>query len=131
MKTTTIPERTPAQRMALAGAIAFGAAPVAFGLFRYASTGWDLRLFWMALIATVFAAGVLASAIGKRRNRRMALVQSAVIVVVGALLAWFTGYSLGVTEGPGAGMVAAVFGLCLGISSECVVFSRVTPGHAA
>lgn len=131
MSTTTIPERTPAQRMALAGAVAFGAAPVTYGLFRYASTGWDLRLFWMALVATVFAGGVLASAIGKRRSRHIALVQSAVIVVVGALLAWFTGYSLGVTEGPGAGMVGAVLGLCLGVASECVVFSRVTPGHVA
>lgn len=131
MNTTTIPERTPTQRMALTGAIVFGAAPVAFGLFRYASTGWDLRLFWMALVATVFAGGVLASAIGKRRSRRTALVQSAVIAVVGALLAWFIGYSLGATEGPGAGMVAAMLGLSLGVASECIVFSRVTPGHAA
>lgn len=131
MSTTPIPERTSAQRIALAGAVVFGAAPVAFGLYRYTSTGWDLRMFWMALFATVFAAGVLASAIGKRRSRHMALVQSAVIVVVGALLAWFTGYSLGATEGPGGWMVSAVLGLCLGVASECIVFSRVTPGHAA
>lgn len=131
MNTKTIPQRTPAQRMALAGTVAFGASPVAFGLFRYVSTGGDLRLFWMALIATVFAAGVLASAIGRRRSRQTALVQSAVIAVVGALLAWFTGYSLGATEGPGAGMVAAAIGLSLGVASECLVFSRVTPGHAA
>jgi peptidoglycan/LPS O-acetylase OafA/YrhL len=125
MSTTPIPERTSAQRIALAGAVVFGAAPVAFGLFRYASTDWDLRMFWMALIATVFAAGVLASAIGKRRSRHQVLVQSAVIVVVGALLAWFTGYSLGATEGPGAWMVAAVLGLCLGIASELITFARV------
>lgn len=130
MNTIAIPERTLAQRIALTGAVAFGAAPVAFGLFRYASTGGDLRLFWMALVATIFAGGVLASAIGKRRSRHTALVQSAVIAVVGALLAWFTGYSLGATEGPGAAMFAAVFGLCLGVASECIVFSRVTPGHA-
>lgn len=131
MNTTTIPQRSAAQRLAFAGSVAFGAAPVAFGLFRYASTGWDLRLFWMALAATVFAGGVLASAIGRRRSRQTALVQSAVIAVVGTLLAWFIGYSLGATEGPGAGMVAAAIGLSLGVASECVVFSRVTPGHAA
>lgn len=129
MNTTSIPERTPAQRMALAGAVLFGAAPLVFGLFRYATTGWDLRMFWMALVASVFAAGVLASAIGKRRSRPMALFQSAVIAVVGALLAWGTGYLLGATEGPGAWMVSAVLGVCLGIASECIVFSRVTPGH--
>jgi peptidoglycan/LPS O-acetylase OafA/YrhL len=131
MNTTTIPERTPTQRMALVGAVAFGAAPVAFGLFRSASTGGDMRLFWMALVATIFAGGVLASAIGKRRSRHTALVQSAVIAVVGALLAWFTGYALRATEGPSAGMAAAVLGLCLGLASECVVFSRATPGHTA
>lgn len=131
MNTKTIPQRTPAQRLALVGTVAFGAAPVTFGLFRYASTGSDLRLFWMALVATVFAAGVLASAIGRRRSRQTALVQSAVIAVVGALLAWFTGFLIGATEGSGAGMVAASLGLSLGVASECVVFSRVTPGHAA
>jgi peptidoglycan/LPS O-acetylase OafA/YrhL len=131
MNTTTILARTTAQRIALAGAVAFGAAPAAVGLSRYASTGWDLRLFWMALVATVFAGGVLASAIGKRRSRRTALVQSAVIAVVGTLLAWFIGDSLGATEGPGAMVVAAVFGLCLGVASECIVLSRVTPGHAS
>lgn len=106
MNTKTIPQPTPAQRLALAGIVAFGAAPVTFGLFRYASTGWDLRQFWMALVATVFAAGVLAAAIGRRRSRQTALVQSAVIA-------------------------AAALGLSLGVASECVVFSRLTPGHAA
>ena len=130
MNTTSIAARTPAQRVALVGSALFGAAPLAFGLLRYASTGWDLRMLWMALIATVFAAGVLASAIGKRRSRQMALFQSAVIAVVGALLAWGTGYLLGATEGPGAWMVSAVLGFCLGVASECIVFSRVTPGHA-
>ena len=126
----SIAARTPAQRVALVGSALFGAAPLAFGLLRYASTGWDLRMLWMALIATVFAAGVLASAIGKRRSRQMALFQSAVIAVVGALLAWGTGYLLGATEGPGAWIVSAVLGFCLGVASECIVFSRVTPGHA-
>lgn len=131
MNTKTIPQRTPVQRLALVGAVAFGAAPVTCGLFQYASTGSDLRPFWMAFVATVFAAGVLASAIGRRRSRQMALVQSAVIAVIGALLAWFTGFAIGTTEGPGAGMLAAAIGLSLGVASECIVFSRVTPGHAA
>lgn len=102
MNTRTIPQRTPAQRLALVGIVAFGAAPVTFGLFRYASTGWDLRQLWMALVA-----------------------------IVGALLAWFTGLAIGAAGGPGAPMVAAALGLSLGVASECVVFSRLTPGHAA
>ena len=130
MNTTSIPERTPAQRVALAGVVVFGAAPVTFGLVHYASTGWDLRLFWMALVATVFAAGVLASAIGRRRSRQAALGQSAVIAVVGALLAWFIGFSIDAAGGPGTAMIAAAFGLSLGVASECLVFSRITPGHA-
>jgi len=130
MNTTSIVERTASQRIALAGAVLFGAGPLALGLSSYASTGWDLRVFWMGLVASVFAAGVLASAVGKRRARHMALFQSAVIAVVGALLAWGTGFVFDATEGPGAWMVSALIGLCLGVASECIVFSRATPEHA-
>lgn len=125
--TSTITERTPGQRLSLAGAVLFGAGPIGFGLFRYASTGWDLRMLWMALMATVFAASVLVSAIGKRRSRRQALVQSTVIAVVGALLAVGTGMLISETRGPGVWMIGAVQGLLLGIASELLVFARVKP----
>ena len=127
MSTSTPAERTPAERLGVVGAALFGAAPLGFGLLRYASTGWDLRMLWMALVASIFAAGVLASAIGKRRSRHQVLVQSAVIVVVAALLAAGTGYLLGATAGPGTWMVATVQGLSLGIASELLTFARVTP----
>lgn len=127
MSTSTPVERSTAQRISFVGAVLFGAAPIGFGLYRFLSTGYDLRLFWMALIASIFAAGVLASAIGKRRSRHQVLVQSVVIVLVGGGLAAGTGRMLGPTEGPGLWMVAAVLGILLGIASELMAFARVKP----
>lgn len=121
-------ERTPVQRLSLLGAVLLGAGPVGFGLFRYASTGWDLRMLWMALAASAFAGSVLVSAIGKRRSRHQAVVQSVVIAVVGALLAVGTGMMTGETAGPGVWMVGAVQGILLGIASELITFARVKPG---
>lgn len=118
--------RTPAQRLGLVGAVLFGAAPLAFGLFRYATTGWDLRMLWMALGSSIFAAGVLVSTIGKRRSRRQVLVQSAVVAVVGALLAVGTGMMSSATAGPGVWMVGVVQGILLGIASELIAFARAT-----
>lgn len=127
MSTSTPVERSTAQRLSFAGAVLFGAAPIGFGLYRSMSTGWDLSLFWMALMASIFAAGVLASAIGKRRSRHQVLVQSLVIVLVGAGVAVGTGMLLGPTEGPGVWMVGAVLGIMLGIASEMIAFARVKP----
>ncbi len=126
--TSSIPvERTTSQRLGFAGAVIFVAAPIGFGVYRYLSTGWDLRMFWMALVASVFAAGVLASAIGKRRSRHQVLVQSLIIVLVGAAVAVGTAKLLGPTEGPGVWMVGAVLGILLGIASELIAFARVKP----
>ena len=80
-------------------------------------------MFWMALAASVFAASVLASVIGKRRTRRQALVQTAVISVVGALLAVGTGMLISETAGPGVWMIGAVQGILLGIASELLVYA--------
>jgi hypothetical protein len=128
MSTAKPLQRTVVQRLSLLGAVLFGAGPIGFGLFRYASTGWDLRMLWMALAASAFAASVLVSAIGKRRSRHQALAQSAVIAVVGALLAVGTGTMIGETAGPGVWMVGAVQGILLGIASELIAFARVKPG---
>ena len=119
--------RTPAQHLSLVGAVLFGAAPLGFGLFRYATTGWDLRVLWMALVASIFAASVLASVIGKRRSRRQVLVQSTVIAVVGTLLAVGTGMMSSETSGPGVWMIGAVQGILLGIASELIAFARARP----
>ena len=125
MSTGTPVGRTTAQQLSLVGAVLFATAPLALGLFRYATTSWDLRMFWMALAASVFAASVLASAIGKRRTRRQALVQTAVIAVVGALLAVGTGMLISETAGPGVWMIGAVQGILLGVASELLVFARM------
>lgn len=118
--------RTAAQRLGLVGAVLFGVAPLGFGLFRYGTTGSDLRMLWMALIASIFAAGVLVSAIGKRRSRHQVRVRSVVIAVVGALLAVATGMMISETAGPGVWMIGAVQGVLLGIASELIAFSRAT-----
>jgi hypothetical protein len=105
-------------------AVLFGVAPFGFGLFRVWSTGTDYQTLWMAGVASVFAAGVLAAAIGRRRSRKAVFVQSMVIVVVATLLAAGTDFLLGATTGPGVWMVATVFGVCLAVSSVFVAFSR-------
>jgi len=127
MSTSTPVARSDAQRLSLVGAVLFGAAPIGFGLYRFLSTGWDLRTFWMALVASIFAASVLASAIGKRRSRHQVLVQSVVIVIIGGGLAAGAGGMLDPTEGLGLSMVAAALGILLGIASELMAFARVKP----
>lgn len=119
--------RSPFQRVTLAAAVLFGAAPLCFGLFRAWQTGYDFRMVWMAMAASLFAAGVLASSIGRRRSRRAVRRQSAVIFVVATLLAGGTGFVFGATAGPGVWMVAVVLGFCLAAASVLVAFAR--PGE--
>ena len=107
--------RTSSQRMSLIAAYIFGAAPLGVGLFRAWRTGTDYRMLWMALAASVFAFGVLAASIGKRRSRHAALVEAIVILVAGTLLAGATGYVLGATSGPGVWAVAFVLSLSVAV----------------
>ena len=119
--------RSPAQRASLLAAVLFGAAPLCFGLLRAWRTHYDFRMFWTALIATVFAFSVLVAAIGRRRSRHAVLVQALAIFLISAMLAWGTGYALGAISGPGAWMVAVTQGLCLAAASIFVEFAR--PGR--
>ncbi|MBA2707121.1 MAG: hypothetical protein H0U59_04885 [Gemmatimonadaceae bacterium] len=121
-------KRSPRQSLSLLAAVLLGAAPLGFGLFRAWSTGDDLRMVWMALAATIFAAGVLAASIGRRRSRHAVFIQSIVILVVSTLLAGTIGFLLGATAGPGVWMVAMVLGSCLASSSAFVAFSRPDTG---
>ena len=121
--------RSPRQRLSVFAAVLFGAAPLGFGLLRALRTGGsDLRMTWMAVVSTLFAAGVLAGAVGRRRTRHAVLYQAGVIFVVATLLAGGMGFALGATAGPGALAVSAVFGFCLSVSSVLVAFARPDAG---
>ena len=121
-------KRSSTQRLSLVAAALFGAAPLGFGLFRAWQTGYDLRMVWMALVASLFAAGVLATAIGRRRTRHAVVVQSTVIFIVATLLAGCTGFLLGATAGLGVWPVAAVLSFCLAAANVLVEFSRPRSG---
>ncbi len=116
--------RTPSQRISLAAAVLIGAAPLAFGFFRAWRTGSDYRMLWMALIASIFAFGVLAASIGKRRSRHAVMVQAIVILIAGTLLAGATASFLGATSAPGVWAVSLVFSICLAASSVFVALAR-------
>jgi len=120
--------RSPRQSLSLLAAVVLGAAPLGFGLFRALSTGDDFRMVWMALAASIFAGGVLAASIGRRRSRHAVFIQALIILVVSTLLAGGTGFLLGATTGPGVWMVAVVLGSCLAASSTFVAFSRPDAG---
>lgn len=117
-------KRSPTQRLSLVAAALFGAAPWGFGLFRAWQTGDDYRMLWMALVASVFVAGVMATTIGHRRARHAVVIRSTVILVVATLLAGCTGFLLGATAGPGVWAVAFVLGFCLAVANALVEFSR-------
>ena len=116
--------RSPRRRSFLVAAVLFGIAPLGFGLLRLMMTGYDGRMFWMAAAASMFPAGVLATAIGRRRSRREVAVQSSMIFVLSTILAGGTGFLLGATSGPGVWMVAGVFGVSLCASSVLMAMAR-------
>lgn len=117
-------KRSPTQQLSLVAAALFGAAPLGFGLFRAWRTGDDFRMLWMALASSVFAAGVMAATIGRRRARHAVFIQSIVILVVATLLAGCLAYLLGATAAAGVWGVAFVLGFCLAVANALIEFSR-------
>jgi Na+/H+-dicarboxylate symporter len=117
-------QRSPRQTMYLLAAVLLGVAPLGFGLLRVLGPRHDYTGLWMALAASIFAAGVLAASIGRRRSRHAVFIQAVVILVVSTLLAGGIGFALGATAGPGVWMVAFVLALCLAASSVFIAFSR-------
>lgn len=118
--------RKPVEQLSLAGAVLFGVAPLALGLGRAKTTGDDYRMFWMAVVCSIFAAGVLLAAVGRRRSRRAALYQGFVILLVGTLVAAGVGFMLGATSFIPVLAVSFGLSLCLAISSVLVAFSRTS-----
>jgi uncharacterized membrane protein YoaK (UPF0700 family) len=118
--------RAPRQKIYLIAAVLLGVAPLAYGLLRVVSRDVNDGL-WMALAASVFAAGVLASSIGRRRSRRAVLLQSLIILVVSTIVAVPAGFVAGATSAPGIWAVAFVMGLCLAGSSFFIALGRERP----
>jgi len=119
-------KRSPKQQFSLVAAGILGIAPLALGLFRAITTGDDYRMFWMALAVTIFAAGVLGAAVGRRRSLHAALVQAMVILIVSTLLAASLGWMLGAQSLVAVGGVAFGFGLLLATASYLVAISRLS-----
>jgi hypothetical protein len=119
-------KRSPRQKTYLTAALLFGVAPLAYGFLRVASRGVNDGL-WMALAASVFAAGVLASSIGRRRSRRAVFIQSFVILVISTIVAVPAAYVAGATAAFGIWAVAFVMALCLAASSVFLAFGRERP----
>ncbi|MBA3403826.1 MAG: hypothetical protein H0U13_03920 [Gemmatimonadaceae bacterium] len=117
-------KRSPKQQFSFVAAGILGIAPLALGLFRAITTGDDYRMFWMALAVTIFAAGVLGAAVGRRRSLHAALVQAMVILIVSTLLAASLGWMLGAQSLVAVGGVAFGFGLLLATASYLVAISR-------
>lgn len=118
------------QRTSAAAAVIFGGAPLGYGLMQALADNDDRRALWMAVVATVYAAGVLAAAVGQRRSRRAASTQAIVILVVATLLAAGTGYLLR-AEGVGIWLLAAAFGGSLALASVFVALARRDPPPGA
>jgi len=102
----------------------FAAAPFAFGLVRYFSTGSDLRMLWMALAA--FLGLVLVRVFARRRSQTRSEMPafSGLTFIVATLLAAATARLLGATAAAGIWGVAIVFGILCATSYALDAVSR-------
>ncbi len=112
--------RSTTQRLSAVGAIVLGAAPIGIGLVRAWNANGDYRMFWMAIAASLFAAGTLVAAIGRRRSHRAVKVQAIAIAIVSTMLAAAAAYVFGATAWFGIWAVALAFGACLAAASVLV-----------
>ena len=113
----------PRKQILLLAAILLGAAPLVYGFFRHQAES-DSHLVWMALIATIFTAGVLAANIGRLRTRKAAYSQATAILVVSTLLGGGTEYFLRGSTGADVWTISLLFGAMLSASSFCLWLSR-------
>lgn len=117
-------KRTAAQQVSLVAATLLSVAPLAIGFLRQWSTGGDQRVLWMAVVSSLFTAGVLAAAIGRRRTRRAVIRQAIILLIVSTLLAVGTAYLLDATAGPYMWAMSLVLGGCLAGASVLIAYSR-------
>ncbi len=117
-------QQSPSRMKYLIAAVLFAVAPLCYGLLRELGPRHISDGLWMALVASAFAAGVLASSIGRRRSRRAVFTQSLVILVICTLVAGPTGFISGATAAAGVWAVSFVMALCLAASSVLIAFAR-------
>ena len=96
------------------------AVPFLFAGIRLRATGDDMRYLWMAVAATLCAAGVLF-----RSNPPTAPsgARTAVTAIAGAVCAATVAMLLGATAASGVAIVALTFGLCSTLGITLVVRS--------
>jgi hypothetical protein len=119
--------RSPRQLTIFLLSILFAAAPFAFALIRALSTGYDLRLFWMAFASLLGSAVVIGT--GKARSRKLSRIfaMSAVVLVIAALFAVFAAWLLWSLASVGVWLFAIVFGVCWAASYALHAVSRPQP----
>ena len=117
-------QRSPRRMIYLIAAVLFGLAPLCYGLLRELGPRHNPDGLWMALVASAFAAGVLAASIGRRRSRRAVFTQSLGILVICTLVAAPTAFISGATAAAGVWAVSFVMALCLAASSVFIAFVR-------
>jgi hypothetical protein len=116
--------RSPREKSFFLLSILFAAAPFGFGLIRAFSTGYDLRMLWMALASFLGAAIVMVFGKARSRKPKGVLAPSTVTFVIATLLAGSTALLLGATAPAGVWGVAIVFGLFWAASSALDTLSR-------
>ena len=116
--------RSPRAKTFFLLSLLFAAAPFAFGLIRAFSTGYDLRMLWMALASFLGAAAVMVFVKASSRLPTTLLGRSAIVFVIATLLAGFAALLLGARAPAGVWGVAIVFGLCWAGSYALDTLSR-------
>lgn len=116
--------RSPREQKLHVLSMGFAALPFLFGLFRAVSSQHDLRMLWMAFASFLGAFAVVAIVKARSQSSSGITAPSIAAAVSATLLAGGTAFLLGARAGPGAWMVAAVFGLCWGASYALDAMSR-------
>lgn len=102
----------------------FAAAPFVAASLRYAGTGSDVRMFWMAAAALIGTA--LAKFVAKTDNASPKVIRwlTMVVLAIATLLAGLTAILLGATAVAGIWPVAFVFGVCFAVSFALFTLSQ-------
>lgn len=119
---------TPVQKLGLLAAVICGAAPLGFGLLQSPSAAQNLPVTWMSAAATIFAAGILAAAIGRRRSRRTMRFQTTLILGLGTLLSVGTARIFLSALDTRVWIASVLIGLSLATASVLIAVSR--PHHS-
>ena len=114
--------RSPSEWLLYSLSILFAVTPLAFGLIRAVSTGYDVRYLWMALASLLGA--VIAVRTARNRTPIGMLALSALVLVIATVLAGLAAFLLGARSIAAGGIVAFAFGFCWAASYAFYALSR-------